>query len=198
MNEGPLTESRSATPLVPLDQEREVVLRLQAGDREAFGTLYGWYGDPIFRAILSRLPNRELAEDCLRDAFRAALEKIDSFSYDNRSIFFWIRRIAINKAMDTHRRTRRDLDLVERVKVQPLPIAHVPPRPDRGLEVDDTKRDVETSLSRMNTRYATVLRLRLIEERTREECAKILDVTVGNLDVLLHRACKAFRKVYPP
>jgi hypothetical protein len=26
----------------------------------------------------------------------------------------------------------------------------------------------------------------------------MMDVTVGNFDVILHRACKAFREVYPP
>ena len=40
--------------------------------------------------------------------------------------------------------------------------------------------------------------LRLIEDRTREECAEEMGVTVGNFDVILHRATKAFRKVYPP
>ena len=57
---------------------------------------------------------------------------------------------------------------------------------------------VETSLARINARYAHALRLRLLEDRTREECAVEMDVTVGNFDVILHRAAKAFRKVYPP
>ena len=71
-------------------------------------------------------------------------------------------------------------------------------RAARQLDVDDTKRMVETSLSRLNARYAEVLKMRLIEERSREECAEVLGVKVGTLDVLLHRATKAFRKVYPP
>ena len=50
----------------------------------------------------------------------------------------------------------------------------------------------------MNARYARALTLRLIEDRPREECAAMMDVTVGNFDVILHRAAKAFRKVYPP
>ena len=61
-----------------------------------------------------------------------------------------------------------------------------------------TREMVETSLSRINQRYATALMLRLIEEHSREECAKVLGVTVSNFDVILHRACKAFRGEYPP
>lgn len=176
-----------------------MVTRLQQGDRQAFATLYGWYGERVFRqSILSRLGNRELAEDCLRDTWRTVLEKIGQFTYDKHSVFFWIHRIAVNKAMDVHRRHKRDLKLAEAVKAHAHELPDAAPRPDRGLEVADTKRDVETSLSRMNPRYAQALRLRLIEDRSREECAEIMEVTVGNFDVLFHRAAKAFRKVYPP
>lgn len=193
-------KSRPSGDLVPLEEERAVILRLQQGDRTAFATLYGWYGDLLYRqAILPRLPVPELAEDCLRDTFRTALEKIDTFRLENRSIFFWLRRIAVNKAIDIHRRHRRDERLAEQVQLEPeVPVASAPERPDRGLEVDETRRMVEASLSNLNARYAKALRLRLIDERTREECALELGVTVGNFDVILHRAAKAFRKVFPP
>ena len=176
-----------------------MIARLQRGDRAAFTTLYGWYGDMLYRqAILPRLPNRELAEDCLRDTFRTALEKIDTFRIENRSIFFWLRRIAVNKAIDVHRRTKRDLALSEALQVDPEPMGAPPQRPDRALDMDDTRRMVEQALSNLNARYARALQLRLLEDRSREECAEILGVSVGNFDVILHRAAKAFRKGYPP
>lgn len=186
--------------LVPLEQERVVIERLQAGDRAAFATLYGWYGDRIYRqAILPRLPDRTLAEDALREAFRTVLEKIGTYTPQNRSIFFWIRRIAINKAIDIHRRHKRDRALAEAVQQEPADALHQrPERPDRGLELADLRRDIETSLTRINDRYATALRLRLLEERSREECAELLGIKIATFDVLLHRASKAFRKEYPP
>ena len=176
-----------------------MIERLKSGDREAFATLYGWYAEPLFRqAIIPRCPNRELAEDCLRDTFRSALENIERYNHGNRSIFFWLRRIAINKAMDVHRRSKRDRNLAEAVRAEPTPLASPTQRPDRRLEVADTQREVNLSLTKLNPRYAKVLRLRLIEGRSREECAEILQVTVGTPDVILHRAARAFRKVYPP
>ena len=177
-----------------------MIQRMQAGDRTAFAELYGWYGELVWRqAILPRLPNRELAEDCLRDTFRTALEKIDGYEHTDRSIYFWLHRIGVNKAIDAHRRRKRDRLLVEKVGAEgPEQFASRPARPDRGLEVDDTRRMVTESLSRLNERYATALRLRLLEDRSREECASLLDVKIGNFDVILHRAMKAFKKVFPP
>ncbi len=188
------------TPVVPLDEERAVVERMQRGDRAAFAVLYRWYGDAIYRVIVARVGQHEAAEDCLRDTFRQALEKIGSFTYDRQSVFWWLRRIAVNKAMDVHRDRKRDRTLAERAEAEPAssPMPQATPRPDRGIEVEETSRDVEISLSRMNVRYAQALRLRLIEDRSREECAASLGVTVGNFDVILHRASRAFKEVWPP
>jgi len=73
-----------------------------------------------------------------------------------------------------------------------------PPRPDMGPEIEETKAQVEKALGLINPRYAEALRLRLLEDEDREDCAEKMGVTIGNFDVILHRACKAFRKVYPP
>jgi RNA polymerase sigma factor (sigma-70 family) len=190
---------RNSNDLVPLEEERAVILRLQQGDRSAAAVLYGWYGDAVYRqVVLPRLPNPDLANDCLAETFVTALTKIGSYRFQNVSIFFWLRRIAINKVVDVYRRQGRNAELPETVSEEESDLTEPAPKPDRNLEVEDTRKMVETSLSRLNPRYAEVLKLRLIEERPREECAEVLGIKVGTLDVLLHRATKAFRKVYPP
>lgn len=194
------TDTGDRTQLPPIQEEVVVIERLKQGDRAAAATLFEWFADSLYRrAILPRLPNRELAEDVLKDTFRIALERIEQFTPQGKSIFFWLRRIAINRAMDVHRARQRARD----VQAQPeVAIARTmsppPPPPDRAPEVAQTQAEVEASLNQLNPRYAQALRLRLIEDRDREECAEVMGVTTGNFDVILHRACKAFRKVYPP
>jgi RNA polymerase sigma factor (sigma-70 family) len=193
----------SGVGAVPLDEERDVVARLKQGDRQAAALLYQWYGDRLYRqAILPRLPVRELAEDVLKETFRQVLEKIDQYTpQEGRSIFYWMRRIAVNRAIDVHRahqrRRRMEERLVNSGSVETT-MGQPPPRPDRKPEVDELKDMVRRSLDKLNPRYATALRLRLIEDHDRDECAQAMGVTVGNFDVILHRATKAFRKVYPP
>ena len=196
MNNG---ASAQGADLVPLEEERKVIQRLQNGERAAFAELYEWYGVLLYRqAILPRLPIVELAEDCLRDTFRTALEKIGSFQLKDRSVFFWLRRIAVNKAIDTHRRHKRDRDIREKAIIIAEQQPPTSEAPDGGLEAEDLRRMVGQSLTLLNERYAQALRLRFIEDKDREECAEAMGVTVGNFDVILHRAAKAFRKVYPP
>jgi RNA polymerase sigma-70 factor (ECF subfamily) len=188
--------------LAPRDQERAVVARLKAGDRSAAAELYRWYGDRLYRtAILPRLPVPELAEDVLKDTFRVTLERIDQYRDEDRSIYFWMRRVAINRAIDVHRARQRREGFEGRTTPEETAdrtMASPPPAPDRGSELAETRALVELALERLNPRYAQALRLRLLEDRERDECARIMDVSVGNFDVILHRACKAFRGGYPP
>ena len=133
----------------------------------------------------------------LKDTFRLTLERIGQYEPSDRSIFFWLRRIAINRAIDVHRARQRADRLEDRAEPTRF-MAEAPPEPDRSTDLDDTKAQVALSLSRLNPRYAEALRLRLLEDLDREECAARMEVTVGNFDVILHRASKAFRAVYPP
>ncbi len=194
------SQSRTGRDLVPIEEERVVVERLQRGDRSAAADLYGWYGDALYRqVILPRLPNPEQASDILAETFCTVLTRIDTYRFQNVSIFFWLRRIAINKVMDTYRRQGRQTELPAQLSEDDaIEVGESAAKPDDGLDGQETQAMIETSLSRLNERYAQVLRMRLLDDRSREECAEILGVKVGTFDVLLHRAAKAFRKVYPP
>lgn len=192
----------AATGLVELHVEQAVVARLKQGDRAAAGQLYAWYGERLYRqAILPRLPVPELAEDVLKDTFRLALEKIEGWEGADRSIFFWLRRIAINRAMDVHRARSRQTRLQDEDRIEATierTMGQPPPAPDRAPEVAETRDQVDRALGLLNPRYAQALQLRLLDDLDRDECAQRMEVTVGNFDVIFHRACKAFRKVWPP
>ena len=185
-----------------LEEEKLVIVRAQSGDRAAAEQLYSWFGIQIFRGvILARLPDVDQAEDVLWDTFRIVFEKIEQFQTFDRSIFFWIRRIAINLVIDSYRKRVKQSKIAEAIlsrdalsEVMSTPESS----PDQGLVDQDARALIEISLRRLNERYAQALRLRLLEDKDREECAEIMGVRVGNFDVIFHRACSAFRDNYPP
>ncbi len=53
---------------------------------------------------------------------------------------------------------------------------------------------IAVCMAELDPRYRQVITLRLAEQRSRAEAAELLGVSIGTLDVLLCRACKAFRK----
>ena len=73
-----------------------------------------------------------------------------------------------------------------------------PPLADAALIAAEERREnrarVTQTLEALNPRYAKALRMRLLEERSRQECAEDLGVSVPTFDVVFHRAVRAFRK----
>ena len=120
-----------------LEEEKIVILRAQSGDRAAAEQLYSWFGIPIFRGvILARLPDVDLAEDVLWDTFRIVFEKIEQFQNFDRSIFFWIRRIAINLVIDSYRKRAKQSKIAESILAKDalLEVMSTPESaPDQGL-----------------------------------------------------------------
>ena len=189
-----------------LEQEKEMVIALQQGDRKAAAWLYETFSDVLFRkVILSRLPYIDQAEDVLCETFRIAFEKIMTYKVIDRSIFFWLRRIAINLIVDTYRKQVRKRELAERILARDAVDIVMGSRSttaddvlDQAEQEEDTKTMVHKALEKLNPRYAKALRMRLLEDQSREACAEEFGITVGNFDVLFHRASKAFRDNYPP
>jgi RNA polymerase sigma-70 factor (ECF subfamily) len=81
---------------------RELVLRAQAGDREAFGRLVERYERAVFATALRRLSNYAEAEELCQDVFVQALAKLDQLRQPE-CFGSWLRsmtvRMAINRAV---------------------------------------------------------------------------------------------------
>jgi len=159
------------------------------------------YGQPLYgTVILPRLGDSVSAEDVLRDTLATAVEKIKRFSWQGKSIYPWLRQIAINKVFDVHRQTKRTRKLADamahEVKDETDPESHA----DAQLIADQERRAhkgrIDEAMQQLQERYRTAIELRLVQELSREECAKRLGVTIGTFDVLLFRAVRAFRKQF--
>jgi RNA polymerase sigma-70 factor, ECF subfamily len=181
------------------DEERELVRRAQAGDTAAFRALYERHAATVHRyAIVPLVSDRALAEDLLADTFVRAMENIDRFRWQGKGVLPWLIRIAKNLCLDHLRKSGR-------VGAWPQGFEHLLPDPsDLSGESRTAHREVtqllreriDLCLQDINPRYRRVLHLRLVHGLARDAAARKMDVSIGTLDVLLFRACKAFRRAY--
>ncbi|MCB9716659.1 MAG: sigma-70 family RNA polymerase sigma factor, partial [Myxococcales bacterium] len=181
----------------PLPDEERIVARAQRGDRRAFARLYQAYARTLYSYVLiPMLGDADDAEDCLRETFLAANRALPDYTWKASGIYGWLKVLAKNKARDllraSGRRQRLRGAFAEHVDAFGGGAAESPG--DEELQREQTRRRIDEVLETLNPRYAKVLRLRLLEDRDREECAEILDVKVGTLDVLLYRACRSFKQ----
>ena len=184
---------------VELEEEQRLVEEAQAGNLDSMRPILERYAQPLYgTVILPRLGDAASAEEVLRDTLATAVEKIGRFTWQGKSIYPWLRQIAINKVFDVHRqskRSRRLADaLVHEVAQESDPDSHA----DALLIADQERRShrskIDQTLDVLAERYRLAIELRLVQELSREDCAKRLNVTIGTFDVLLFRAVRAFRK----
>src|SRR6478752_7462883 len=184
---------------VELEEEQRQVEEAQAGNLDAMRPILERYAQPLYgTVILPRLGDTVSAEDVLRDTLATAVEKIKRFTWQGKSIYPWLRQIAINKVYDVHRQSKRSRKLADAM-VHELPVESDPTtHADVQLMADEERRThrdrIDDTMGQLQERYRQAIELRLVQELSREECAKRLGVTIGTFDVLLFRAVRAFRK----
>lgn len=182
-----------------LEEEQRQVEEAQAGNLDAMRPILERYAQPLYgTVILPRLGDTASAEEVLRDTLATAVEKIKRFTWQGKSIYPWLRQIAINKVYDVHRQSKRSRRLADAM-VHEIPIESDPEtHADAQLMADQERRShrdrIDDTMGELADRYRLAIELRLIQELSREECAKRLGVTIGTFDVLLFRAVRAFRK----
>src|SRR5215468_543325 len=182
-----------------LEQEHRLVEEAQQGNLDAMRPILERYAPPLYgTVILPRLGDAVSAEEVLRDTLATAVEKIRRFTWQGKSIYPWLRQIAINKVYDIHRQSKRSRRLadamVHEIAVESDPDSHA----DAQLIADQERRAhrdrIDETMQQLQERYRTAIELRLIQELPREDCARRLGVTIGTFDVLLFRAVRAFRR----
>ncbi len=184
-----------------LEEERKLVESAKAGNLDAMRPIFEKYSGPLYSAVLMpKLGNPAAAEDVLRETLATAVQKLDRFTWEGKSIFAWLRQIAVNKAYDLHRKNKRGRRLAQAIQHEASAAPQHEPAADVRLiaqqERAQSQQRIEEALSQMNARYQRAIRLRLIEELPREQCAARMEVTIATFDVVFFRATKAFRKQY--
>jgi RNA polymerase sigma factor (sigma-70 family) len=191
----PAVEAQEADQL---EAERLLCEQARAGDRAALGTLLRRYGPRLYRSVLlPRLGSAPAAEEALSVTYMKVVERFAQFSWQSVGVYPWLRVVALRVALDQLRARKREV-LFEPVDLErELDAAELEPRHADVLEQHDlalARGRVERLLGRINPRYAQAIRMRVLEERSREEAARELDVSVSTFDVVLHRAMAALRK----
>jgi RNA polymerase sigma factor (sigma-70 family) len=179
--------------------ERECVARALAGEAAAFGELYDAYAERLYgRVLFPLLGNASAAEDALSETFRVAFQRLADFEAGEVSIYFWLARIAKNKALDMHRAKKATGRVLANFESLLVPLCHSPDSPEDLLDRETSKRAlgqaVQRTLEELNDRYRHAIELRFLQDQPRDVCAEQLGVKLGTFDVLILRALRAFRK----
>ena len=154
---------------VELEEEQRQVEEAQAGNLDAMRPILERYAQPLYgTVILPRLGDSASAEEVLRDTLATAVEKIRRFTWQGKSIYPWLRQIAINKVYDVHRQAKRSRRLadamVHEVPVETDPDTHADAQliADQERAVHRTR--IDQAMGRIAERYRTAIELRTVAD----------------------------------
>jgi RNA polymerase sigma-70 factor (ECF subfamily) len=197
----PAIVARVAVARTDLEAERTLCERAHAGDRAALGDILRRYGPVLYRSVLlPRLGSDAAAQDALAETYARVVERFHQFAWQSLGVYPWLRVVALRIALDALRARRRETlyepeDLEREIDASERDLGRTG---DVELcekrDLADARARVDAALGRLNPRYATAIRLRVLEERSREEVATTLGVSVATFDVVLHRAMTSLRK----
>lgn len=151
------------------------------------------------------LRDRGLAEDVVQEAFMAALAGLDRFE-GRSTIKTWLNRITVNTSLSKLRQLKRlaehsiDEHLPEfdrhNCRIE-APWTYLAPLQE-VVENNELRNSVTNNIETLPDAYRIVLQLRDIEGYDTKEVAELLDISVANVKVRLHRARSALKKLLEP
>jgi len=171
-----------------MENEAELVAKAQAGDSEAFGLLYDFYLDPIYRFIYYKVFSRELAEDLTSDTFMKALSRLPSYHADRGRFNSWLYQIARNTVID-YCRTKKDHTSIDDV----FDIPH-DERTAEQLDALSGLEKVEAYLQTLPPRQREIITLRIWEGKSFAEIAELLGGTESSMKMAFSRSIRQLRE----
>ncbi len=135
----------------------------------------------VIRGIVA---DAHLAEDVLQEVFLVAYRKLPSFRGESH-LGGWLYRIAVRHAQRTRSRWKKWVLLPTMWEK-----AHV----DNRVEASDELRAALEILGRLPVKQRAALVMHVVDEKSYEEIARVLECSIGNVGSLIHRARKVLLK----
>lgn len=98
----------------PIHIEKEMLLRLQQGDEQAFLWIYHAYKSPIGYKLLRLLKSETLVEEMMQDIFLKVWEHRASIDVE-KSFKAYLYRISQNMVIDLFRRAKKEKAILEEI-----------------------------------------------------------------------------------
>jgi len=170
--------------------ERALVLRAQAGDREAFGQLVALHMRRAYYAALGLVGSHDDALDLSQEAFARAFRARAKLDPD-RPFYAWlyqiVRRLCFNHLRNRKTRTRRLQEATPWLTDQAAArAAAIDPR--RNAERSELRERLQAAIDQLPDREREVLVLKEFESLRYREIAELLDIPIGTVMSRLYAA----------
>src|SRR6267142_774018 len=195
--------------------EDALVAALKGGDESAFVELVDRHTPAMLRMVRGYVPSREIAEEVVQETWIALLKGIGSFE-GRSSLRTWLFTVLVNIAKRRGMRERRDADVavmaftggtVDPARFRDADVRYpghwrpdevpspCPDTPEGSVLGDELITLARRELDTLPERQRVVVMMRDMLGLDSAEVCELLEISVANQRVLLHRGRAAVRQV---
>lgn len=175
----------------PIPGDEILVQNVLAGSDEAFRTLMARYQTSIYRLAYYWTGNRDDAQDLTQECFIHLYKVLGR--YDSRFRFpVWMYKVCTNRCINWIKANRRAREVVpfSHMTEQALDLPDHAPGPAEAAFASETKERLLGTVQNLPEKYRVPIVLRYLEDFSYKEIAAIMDISVKNAEIRIHRARK--------
>jgi RNA polymerase sigma factor (sigma-70 family) len=168
-----------------IESDERLIESVKKGDCDAFGPIVERYKLALYKVMYRMVMNRDDAEDLVEEAFIKAYRSIKTFEI-GRPFYAWLRRIAVNNAINflkrEHRSNTEPLEYVEKT------LSNGRNDPVRMTREKMLCERINHAIGRLPEDARIILLLKVEEDLSYDEISDLLHIPKGTVMSRLARA----------
>ncbi len=185
-----------------VDEDKQLVERVQKGDKRAFDLLVLKYQSRILSLVFRFIQEPHESQDVAQEAFIKAYRALGGFRGES-AFYTWLYRIAVNTAKNhlVARGRRPPTQGTDAEEAEFFDGEHRLKNidsPERMLLRDEVEKTVQHSISKLPEDLRVALTLREYEGMSYEDIATVMQCPVGTVRSRIFRAREAVDKALQP
>jgi RNA polymerase sigma-70 factor (ECF subfamily) len=168
-------------------RDEQLLRMMQAGDEDAFATLYRRRQGGIYRFVLAISGSAPLADDVTQEVFMALIRDSRGYDHSRGSLAAYLLGMARHHALRflKHDRTYVSIEEGSRESGDPAPCS--PEDPHSTMSRRETIHSVQQAILSLPGHYREAVVLCDLNEMSYEDAASVLGCSVGTVRSRLHR-----------
>ena len=170
-------------------QEEYKLIVLASMQTDKFELLYNEYFNEIFAFIYKRTCDTDITGDITSNVFLKAMLNLKTYKFRGIPFSAWLYRIAVNEVNSYFRETKKERTIsIEESNIENL--LH-----DVGISdnLEEKSEIIINLLSELPDKKMQLIELRFFENRSYEEIAQILAISISSAKVKVHRILNKFK-----
>lgn len=159
-------------------------------DRTAFARLFDFYAPRVYAYLLRLRLDPGVADELTQDVMTTLWQKAELFDRTKSSVGTWLFRIAHNRRIDVHRRSREDAVPEPRPTDTPDPS----PAPDDSLDMSRREASIRVALRLLPEDQLDLIRLAFFEGLSHGDIASQTGLPLGTVKSRLRIAFSRLRR----